>query len=50
MMFNPQTAGKQIAETGFIFVNGVKFARRPGRNRKKNPLAENRLANVCLDC
>ena len=50
MMFNPQTAGKQIAETGFIFVNGVKFARRQRGNRKKNPLTENRLANVCLDC
>ena len=50
MMFNQQTAGKQIAETGFIFVNRVKFVALDSPHRKKDPRAENRLANVCLDC
>ena len=41
---------KQIAETGFIFVNRVKFVALDSPHRKKDPRAENRLANVCLDC
>ena len=41
---------KQITETGFIFVNRVKFVALHKPERKKDPRTENRLANVCLDC
>ncbi|RON40200.1 hypothetical protein, partial [Pseudomonas frederiksbergensis] len=41
---------KQITETGFIFVNRVKFVAPQWPERKKDPSTENRLANVCLDC
>jgi len=50
MMCKGDERCKQIAETGFIFVNGVKFGGFHLPRRKKNPRAENRLANVCLDC
>lgn len=41
---------KQKTETGFIFVNRVKFGRIQKGQRKKDPHVQNRLANVCLDC
>lgn len=50
MMCKGAAGCKQFSETGFIFVNGVKFARVLSPKRKINPRAENRLANVCLDC
>ncbi|EFC56161.1 hypothetical protein ENTCAN_07169 [Enterobacter cancerogenus ATCC 35316] len=50
MMCKGVTGCKQLTETGFIFVNRVKFDAAGGPQGKKDPRAENRLANVCLDC
>ena len=50
MMCKGDNRCKQNAETGFIFVNRVKFVALPKPERKKDPRTENRLANVCLDC
>lgn len=47
MMCKGDCRCKQIAETGFIFVNRVKFVALYRPHRKKDPHAENRLANVC---
>lgn len=50
MMCKGESRCKQIAETGFIFVNRVKFVALYRPLRKKDLRAQNRLANVCLDC
>ena len=50
MMCKGDIRCKQFSETGFIFVNGVKFGCIYRLCRKKDPHVQNRLANVCLDC
>jgi len=50
MMCKAVSGCKENTETGFIFVNRRKFGRTGRLRVKKDPFAENRLANVCLDC
>ena len=50
MMCKGNNRCKQLSETGFIFVNRVKFGCIHEVHRKKDPHVQNRLANVCLDC